>query len=131
MNVTFFDDPLEGPQLPEDVRMKQLGLYIYPDKRRVAVGFELTRFKERPSLEVTITNEQGKVAGSLSVIEVLSTNFSLTMHLRDKEPTDSYHIEVTIYYATPETERQNVNTVTATFSVVEPGEQIFKFDDAS
>lgn len=130
MNVTFFDDPLEGPQSPEEVRMKQLGLYVYPDKRRVAVGFELTRFRERPSLEVTITNEQGKLAGSLNVIEVLSTNFNLTMHLRDKEPTDTYHIEVVIYYATPETERQNVSTCSADFTIVEPGEQIFKCDEA-
>ncbi|MCB8942683.1 MAG: hypothetical protein H6658_02790 [Ardenticatenaceae bacterium] len=129
MNVTFFDDPMEGPLPPEEVRMRQLGLYIYPDKRRVAVGFELTRFRERPSLEVTITNEEGKVVSSLNVIEVLSPNFSLTMHLRDSEPANSYHIAVTIYYATPETERQDVNTCNATFTVAEPGEQIFKFEE--
>ena len=129
MNVTFFDDPLQEPSAPEDVRMKQLGLYVYPDKRRVAVGFELTQFRQRPSLEVTITDEQDKVAGSLNVIEVLSPNFSLTMHLRDKEPADTYQVEVTIYYATPETERQDVHTCQATFIVAEPGEQIFKFED--
>jgi hypothetical protein len=128
MNVTFFDDPLQNPQAPEDVRLQQLGLYIYPDMRRVAVGFELTRFRERPSLEVTITNEQGKLAGSLNVIEVLSSNFNLTMHLRDQEPTDTYHIQVTVYYATPETEREDVDTRTATFEVTEPGERIFKFE---
>ena len=128
MNVTFFDDPLEEPQSPEDVRMKQLGLYIYPDRRRVAVGFELTKFRKRPSLEVTITNGQGQPAGSLNVIEVLSPNFSLTMHLRDAEPTDPYHIEVTIYYATPETERENVNTCTAAFTTTEAGEQVSKFE---
>ena len=129
MNVTFFDDPLQEPSAPEDVRMKQLGLYVYPDKRRVAVGFELTQFRQRPSLEVTITDEQDKVAGSLNVIEVLSPNFSLTMHLRDKEPADTYQVEVTIYFATPETERQDVHTCQATFTVAEPGEQIFKFED--
>ena len=129
MDITFFDDPLQEPEPPEEVRLRRLGLFIYPDKRRVAVGFELTRFRERPSLEVTITNEQGEWAGSLNVIEVLSPNFSLTMHLRDKEPADSYQIEVTIYYATPETERRDVSTCRAIFAVVEPGEQIFKFDE--
>lgn len=128
MDITFFDDPLQGPLSPEEVRLRQLGLYIYPDKRRVAVGFALTRFQERPSLEVTITNEQGKLAGSLNVIEVLSPNFNLTMHLRDKEPTDIYHIQVTVYYATPETEREDVDTRTATFEVTEPGERIFRFE---
>jgi hypothetical protein len=130
MDITFFDDPLQSPQAPEEVRLRQLGLYIYPDKRRVAVGFELTRFRERPCLEVTITNEQGKLAGSLNVIETLTPNFSLTMHLRDKEPTDTYQIQVTVYYATPETEREDVDSRTATFEVIEPGEQIFKFDTA-
>lgn len=128
MNVTFFDDPLQGPEPPKDVRLQQLGLYIYPDKRRVAVGFALTQFRERPSLEVTITNEQGQLAGSLNVIEVLSPNFSLTMHLRDKEPAETYHIQVAVYYATPETEREDVDIRTATFEVTEPGEQIFRFD---
>jgi len=128
MDVTFYDDPLQEPQPPEDVRLRQLGLYIYPDKRRVAVGFELTRFRDRPSLEVTITNEKGEHAGSLNVIETLTPNFTLTMHLRDKEPMDTYHIQVTVYYATPETEREDVDTRTVTFEVTEPGEQIFKFD---
>jgi hypothetical protein len=129
MNVTFFDDPMQGPLPPEEVRIKQLGLYIYPDKRRVAVGFELTRFKERPSLEVTIINAHGKLAGSLNVIETLNPNFSLTMHLRDQEPTEAYDIEVVVYYATPETEREDVYTARATFMAVEEGEQIFKFDE--
>jgi hypothetical protein len=129
MNVTFFDDPMQGPLPPEEVRIKQLGLYIYPDKRRVAVGFELTRFKERPSLEVTIINANGKIAGSLNVIETLNPNFSLTMHLRDQEPTEAYDIEVVVYYATPETEREDVYTARATFMAVEEGEQIFKFDE--
>lgn len=129
MNVTFFDDPFATPEPPENVRLKQLGLYLYPDLRRVAVGLELTRFQQRPSAEITITNEQGKVAGSLTVIELLSPNFNLTMHLRDKEPAEQYQIEITLYYATPETERQDVHTSHATFKALEPGEQIFKFDE--
>lgn len=127
MNITFFDDPLEGPQGREDVKLEQLGLYIYPDRRRVAVGFELTPFRERPSLEVTITNARGEKAGSLSVIEALSPNFSLTVHLRDQEPTEQYQIEVVVYYAgSPEDGRQVVYTQSAVFDVSEPGEQIFR-----
>ncbi|HEX6386357.1 MAG TPA: hypothetical protein VF177_16925 [Anaerolineae bacterium] len=120
MHVNFFD---ESPKPREDVRIKNLGLYVYPDRRRLAVGFDITPFLERPSIEVKITNARGEPAGSLNVIETLDANFSLTMHLRDKEPTDLYEITATLYYATPETERVDVHTKTATFDVTEPGEK--------
>ncbi|MEM7112918.1 MAG: hypothetical protein AAF614_10840 [Chloroflexota bacterium] len=122
-NITFFDDPLA--QSPKDVKIKQLGLYIYPDSRRVAVGFDLTPFIERPCIEITITNKYGEPAGSLNVIEPNATNFSLTMHLRDKMPTDNYKLTATIYYQTPETDREDGFSKTVTFDATQPGEQIF------
>ena len=128
MDIQFFDDPSEGPRPREEVRIKQLGLFIYPDLRRMAFGVELTPFRERPSIEVEIHNGENEPAGQLTVIETLTPNFSLTMHLRDKETANPYTLSATLYYATPETERQNIETQTITFSVTEPGEQLFKFD---
>jgi len=121
MHVNFFD---ESPKPRQDVRIKNLGLYVYPDRRRIAVGFDITPFLERPSLEVNVTNARGEPAGSLNVIETLESNFSLTMHLRDKEPTDTYDVTVTLYYATPETERVNVHTKTASFDVTKVGDSV-------
>jgi hypothetical protein len=83
MDIQFFDNPLETPKSREDVRLKELGLYVYEDGRRVAVGFNLTPFIERPSIEVRVLNARGEKAGWLNVIETLDANFSLTMHLRD------------------------------------------------
>ena len=123
MDIKFFDDPFEGPKPRDEVRIKQLGLYMYEDGRRVAVGFDMTPFMERPSLQVTVTNERGEEAGSLDVIETLQTNFSLTVHLRDKEPTETYEVTAVVYYATPETERVNVHTLTRTLDRTKPGEQ--------
>jgi hypothetical protein len=120
MEIKFFE---ETPQPREEVRIKQLGLYLYPDRRRVQVGFVLTAFGERPSLQVTITNPQGQEVGSLHVIETLETNFSLTMHLRDKEPADSYTVTATLYYATPETEREDVHTISRVLDGTRVGEQ--------
>ncbi len=77
MDIQFFDDPLEGPRPREDVRIKQIGLFLYPEVRRLAFGIELTRFRERPSIEVIITNGDGQPAGSLHVIETLTPNFTL------------------------------------------------------
>ena len=125
MNITFYDDPLA--QEPQDVRLRQLGLFVYEDLRRIAVGFELTPFRERPSIEAIVTNEAGQWAGSLTVIETLTPNLTLTMHLRDELPTNQYTMQVIVYYATPETERRNVDAVTVTFPVMEAGEQVFQF----
>ncbi len=123
MQINFFDDLGEAPKGREDVRLKQLGLYVYPDGRRVAVGFDLTPFRERPSIEVRVVNERGEAAGWLNVIETLEANFSLTMHLRDKEPTERYEVTAVVYYATPETERMDVHSLTRTFDATRPGDQ--------
>lgn len=123
MRIDFFDDPFGGPQERGDIRFKQLGFFVYPDRRRVAVGMQLTPFRERPSIEVRIWNEQGEPAGELLVIETLQPNFSLTIHLRDQEPSAIYNVEAVLYFkGDPGAERQVVHLVKATFDATRPGE---------
>lgn len=98
MRIHFYDDPDGGIKDKENVRFNRLGLYMYPEKRQVAVGFDITPFFEKPSIEVTITNEFGDRAASLNVIEAMQPNFSLIMHLRDQDPTDMYQVEAILYY---------------------------------
>lgn len=124
MRVNFFDDPNRAPKPREDVRLKQLGIHVYPDKRRVAVGFDITPFLEGPSLEVTIRNKREEKAATLNVIETNETNFSLTMHLRDAQPTNLYDVQVTLYYAKPESDKLIVDNQTATFDATQPGDQL-------
>lgn len=128
MDIQFFDDPTEGPRPREDVRIKQIGLFLYPETRRLAFGIELTRFRERPSIEVIITNGDGYPAGSLHVIETLSPNFSLQMHLRDPETVNPYELTAIAYYSAPEEDRVDVDRQTITFDASIPGEQRFQFD---
>jgi hypothetical protein len=123
MDIQFFDNPMEAPKLREDVRLKALGLYMYEDGRRVAVGFDLTPFIERPSIEVHVVNARGEPAGWLNVIQTLDANFSLTMHLRDKNPTERYEVTAVVYYQTPETERMDVHQVTRMLDATRPGDQ--------
>lgn len=129
MDIKFFEDPLEQPRGREEVRIRQIGLYLYPDLRRLAFGIELTPFRERPSIEVNITNGEGAPAGSLNVIETMTPNFSLTMHLRDAETINPYSLTATLYYSWPEErERLEIERQQVTFEASQPGEQIFKFD---
>lgn len=129
MDIKFFDDPREQPKPREDVRIKQIGLYLYPDLRRLAFGLELTPFVERPSIEVHITNGRGDPAGSLHVIETLTPNFSLTIHLRDAETTNPYELTAVLYYSWPDRERIDVDRQTVRFDLTETGERIFKFEE--
>ena len=123
MEIQFFDDPDSGPRAREEVRFNQLGLYVYEDGRKVAVGFDITAFRERPSIEVRITNESGQEAGSLSIIETLDSNFSLTMHLRDNEPSRLYRIEAVLYYVSMERDRMVVDKISRQFDATIPGDQ--------
>ncbi|GAB4157817.1 MAG: hypothetical protein Fur0021_27090 [Candidatus Promineifilaceae bacterium] len=120
--IQFFDDPAQMRKSREDVRINQIGLHLYPDGRRVAVGFDLTPFLERPSLEVVVTNAAGEVAGILNVIEALQPNFHLTMHLRDREPASPYTVQVMAYYAQPGAPRLVVDQHTTHFSVPAAGD---------
>ena len=124
--INFFDDPEKRGRAREDVRLKQLGLFVYEDGRRVAIGFNLTPFQERPSIEVTATNGHGQVAGSLTIIEALSPNFNLTMHLRDKEPTDNYDVEAIVYYKGEDGARMEVDRMKGSIDVTTHGEQLLE-----
>lgn len=122
--INFYDDPERRGRAREDVRLQQLGLFVYEDGRRVAIGFNLTPFAERPSIEITATNSDGQIAGSMTVIEALSPNFSLTMHLRDSRPTGSYEFEAIVYYKDDQGQRINVDHKRATIDITVPGEHI-------
>jgi hypothetical protein len=128
MDIQFFFDPDNQPRSREDVRIKQIGLFVHEEGRRVTFGLELTPFLERPCIDVEITNADGQQAGMLSVIEQVTPNFSLVLHLRDEERRDPYRLRTVIYYATPETEPEKVDDQAVQFETAEPGEQIFSFE---
>ena len=123
MRIQFYDDLDGGARSREDVRIKELGLYVYEDGRRVAIGFDLTPFLERPSILVRVTNAKGDEAASLSIIEAMEPNFNLTVHLRDSDNVDPYQVEAFIYYISKSGERQISDRQVKTFDSSRLGEQ--------
>lgn len=102
----------------EDVRIRDMQLEVSPEGRRVAVDFNLTPFIERPSIQLFVVNAKGEKAGSLTVIETLDNKFGLVVHLRDKEPTETYEIQASVYYASLEDgSRQVVHRLSKTFHI--------------
>ncbi len=123
MRVQFYDDPAGGRRSRGDVRFNRLGLYIYEDGRRVAVGFDITPFMDRPSIQVRVKNDAGEEAAALTVIEAMQPNFNLTLHLRDDPPTHIYSVDAELYYQSPDGARSIVDSITKTFNASQPGEQ--------
>lgn len=123
MRVQFFEDPLRGPRPREEVRFNQLGLFVHEDGRRIAVGFDITPFLDRPSIQVVVTNESGQEAATFSIIEATQPNFNVTVHLRDDEPTELYTVEAYLYYSSPGEPRTVVDKATGILNSSSPGEQ--------
>lgn len=118
MDINFYDDPNDRPVMREDVRIRDMQLEVSPEGRRVAVDFDITPFIERPSIQLFVVNASGEKAGSLTVIETLDNKFGLVIHLRDKEPTETYEIHAHVYYASLEDgTRQTVHTLKKAFSI--------------
>ena len=123
MRIQFYDDPVGGVNSRDKVRFNQLGLFVYEDGRRIAVGFDITPFQERPSIEVLVKNKDGLESSSLAIIETLDPQFNITMHLRDSQPNNPYKIEATLYYPDSDGGRVIVDKITRYFDSNKPGEQ--------
>ena len=124
MEINFFDNPEETPKMREEVRFNDLGIHIYEDGRRVAVGFDITPFIEKPSIMVYVVNGMGQEVATLSVIDALKPNFSLVMHLRDKEISNPYTARAILYYSEKEP-----NTDEKTRTIVDEASKEFMIED--
>ena len=124
MKVQFYDEPNWGPASREEVRFRGLGLYLYEDRKRVAVGFDITPFQERPNIEVRLVDDEGGEAASLHVIEAMQPKFSLTMHIRDQSIRDTYDVNAVLYYTSHESgDRLIVDSLTKKLDTTQIGEQ--------
>lgn len=106
MNINFFDDRSDAPRMREDVRITRARLEVSPEGKRVAVDLELTPFIERPTVQLVLVNEAGGQAGRLTIIETLDRVMSVVMHIRDQDPTATYHLHARVYYASIEEDLQ-------------------------
>ena len=123
MRIQFYDDPHGDLRPREEVRFNQLGLFVYEDRKRVALGFDITPFAERPSIHVSIKDNDGEEVSNLSVIEALRPNFNITVHLRDESPSGEYHLEAILDYLQEDGNRLIVDSTKQSFDATKPGEK--------
>jgi hypothetical protein len=94
----FFQDPNEVRLPPEEVRLRELQVTPQPDGNRVKIYLELTPFKKRPNVEVTITAASGKEAAHASILEAMLHKMEFTMHLRQPVAGSRYNVQTIVYY---------------------------------
>ena len=123
MRIQLYDDPIREPRAREEVRFNQLGLFMHEDGGRFVVGFDLTPFKERPSIQVFVTDESGEELTSLTIIESLQTNFHLTMHLPDNKSKGLYNVSALLFYQTPDNDKIVVDDISKKLDASRTGEQ--------
>jgi hypothetical protein len=94
----FFQDPNEIRLPPEEVRLREMQVKSQPNGKQVKIHLELTPFKKRPNVEVTITGKSGKQVAHTSILETMLPKLDFTMHLREAEPGREYTVEAILYY---------------------------------
>jgi hypothetical protein len=94
----FFQDPTDIPLPPDEVNIRELRAEPYPDGRRVRIILEITPFQNRPNCEIIVTNENGEVVASLSIIESIDAKMDFTVHLKGEKPAGKFSVSTDIYY---------------------------------
>lgn len=86
--------------VPRDqVRLTRLEAQPFPDRRRVKVLVDVTPFRERPNLEITILDGAGQQAAMTNVIATMHFKMEFNLHLRTPDdPSGPYAVQVMLYY---------------------------------
>ena len=100
----FFADPSEVPLPPAEVRIRALNVDPYPDGRRLRVTLELDPFQKRPSADLFLIDAQGNELSSAFIIQTMTRQMELVMHLR-RPASGACTLQVVLYYGSlPEPE---------------------------
>jgi hypothetical protein len=97
----FFHDPADIPLPPDEVRLRSLSAQLYPDRRRVRVSIAITPFLKPPSLELNLTDAGGGLLAHTDIIETMTPQLELTLHLRGTEWQTPLRLEAELFYTAP------------------------------
>jgi len=97
MNI-FLQGTDESRLPPEEVRLQELQIIPHPQGNKLNVSLELTPFKQRPNIDVTIFDASGKQVAHTSILEAVLNKIELVMHLRTPVPGSHYRVEACVYY---------------------------------
>lgn len=91
-------DPAESPLPPDKVSFRQLEAKALQDGRRVRLSMEIAPFQERPTIEIKVSNPEGALVATSSVVEIVEPRMTLTLHLRGSLVAGLYTVYATLGY---------------------------------
>mgnify|MGYP001190395981 CR=1 FL=1 len=97
MDINFFE-PEHMPQPRADIKIEMFECEPYPDGRRIRVTLKMTPFSERPNLRITAHNSEQQPLAQADVLEAMTKQISLTLHLRGPLPTEQVTTRAQQYY---------------------------------
>jgi hypothetical protein len=95
----FFTDPNVERLDPARTRLLDLKAEPYSDGKRLRVSLELTPFKQRPNIELTLTDGSGQPAAAASIVEPTGWKLEVTLHIRGAEAAGAYRLSAGLDYA--------------------------------
>lgn len=93
-----FSDPEQVPLPPDEIRFLDVQASPHTDGRRVKLSIGVTPFQMRPTIDVQVTDEEGREMASTTIVEATETQMSLTVHLRQPVRSGSYDVRLALGY---------------------------------
>lgn len=101
MDIQFFNNNDQVPKPKDEIRIEELTVTPYPDRRRIFIVIKVTPFQERPNLVLVARDEEDNIVGELDIIETMHTTMEFTMHLRGPQDTaGAYSLTADLFYET-------------------------------
>lgn len=110
------DSALENRAPRHEVRIEELTIQPQADARRMRVSLKLTPFRERPNIELLITDSIEIQVASVSIIEALDHRMSVMVHLRAHPAPGTLTLHASVLYP----ESSPVDQKTISFTLPEP-----------
>jgi hypothetical protein len=98
MDIHFFDND-QVPQPKDSIRIEDLVITPYPDRRRVHIQINVTPFQERPNLLLVARDDDDAIVSELSIIETMHASMEFTLHIRNvDDPAGVYSLTADLFY---------------------------------
>ncbi len=95
----FGDDPNIIRYPPAEMHLQDLRAIPDPDGKRLRVFLDLTPFKQRPNIELNLTDSNGTEVAAASIVEPVGWKLELTLHIRKTGPAyEKYNLSASLLY---------------------------------
>ncbi len=103
----FLTDPDIKRVDPANTHILDLRVEPYADGKRLRVSLNVTPFQIKPFIDLNVTDPDGKIVATTSIVESVAWKIELTMHIRkpapaekakEYDPKGGYTLSVTLSY---------------------------------